>query len=101
MARHNGNIYLNTKQFNFNKIKVDNYNYNNQGNWIQPYQADGSTAYQNEYQKNVFSPVTLSWIINARASEKLSKMEKLRDRIFGPPEDETENYKMILNNGNI
>lgn len=45
--------------------------------------------------------MTLSWIINARAPEKLTKMDRLRDRIFGPPEDDPQDYKMILNNGKI
>nr|QNH67975.1 ATP-binding cassette transporter subfamily G-like protein 9 [Brachionus plicatilis] len=70
----------------------------NQGNWIQPYQDDSSSAYQNNDQNNSFTPVTLSWIVNARAPEKLSKMEKLQDKIFGPPDEDTEDYKMILNN---
>ncbi|RNA00114.1 hypothetical protein BpHYR1_023620 [Brachionus plicatilis] len=73
----------------------------NQGNWIQPYQDDSSSAYQNNDQNYSFTPVTLSWIVNARAPEKLSKMEKLQDKIFGPPDEDTEDYKMILNNGKV
>nr|UOU03356.1 ATP-binding cassette subfamily G-like 6-1 [Brachionus rubens] len=71
--------------------------YSNQGNWIEPFQNNSYDAYQNSnFQTN--KPVTLSWIINARAPEKLSKLDALRDKIFGPPDDEEDGYRNILNN---
>ncbi|CAF0727414.1 unnamed protein product [Brachionus calyciflorus] len=75
-----------------------NFGYSEQnGNWIQPFQNNSPELYQNVNRQQNTTPVTLSWIINARAPEKLSKLDMLRDKIFGPPEDD-DGYKTILNN---
>nr|UOU03357.1 ATP-binding cassette subfamily G-like 6-2 [Brachionus rubens] len=68
--------------------------YSNQRNWIEPFQ--NYNAYKNDDLHNT-TPVTLSWIINARAPEKLGFIDSLRDRFFGPPDDE-QGYKKILDN---